>query len=162
MWIEAINNELQNLYNNKTKTLVNNIPKNKNIISTKWVFTKKTNENNQITKYKARLVARGFKQIIEKDFDATYSPTLSPEIIRIILCISSKLYWNIYQLDIKAAYLNADLDKTIYVNIPEGDANYKKGYWRLNKALYGLKQAGRQWFITNSSFLIKNGFQQFS
>ena len=144
MWIEAINNELQNLYNNKTKTLVNNIPKNKNIISTKWVFTKKTNENNQITKYKARLVARGFKQIIEKDFDATYSPTLNPEIIRIILCISSKLYWNIYQLDIKAAYLNADLDKTIYVNIPEGDANYKKGYWRLNKALYGLKQAGRQ------------------
>ena len=32
----------------------------------------------------------------------------------------------------------------LYVNIPEGDVNYKNGYWRLNKALYGLKQAGRQ------------------
>jgi len=88
-------------------------PKNKNIISTKWVFTKKTGENNQITKYKGRLVARGFKQIIGKDFDATYSPTLNPESVRIILNITSKLHWKIYQLDIKATYLNADLDKTL-------------------------------------------------
>jgi len=43
------------------------------------------------------------------------------------------------QLDIKAAYLNAPLDKNIYVNIPPGDGNFGKGYWLLHKALYGLK-----------------------
>ena len=162
MWIKAINNELDNLYNNKIMTFVRHIPKNTNLISTKWIFTNKTDENNNIIKHKARLVARGFKQIEGKDFNITYSPTLNSESIRIILSIASKMKWKVFQLDIKAAYLNADLDKTLYVNIPEGDKNYKKGFWKLNKALYGLRQAGRQWFLTISNFLIKNGFQQLS
>ena len=45
--------------------------------------------------------------------------------------------WNITQLDIKSAYLNASLDIEIYTVIPIGD-------WKLHKALYGLKQSGRQ------------------
>jgi len=44
------------------------------------------------------------------------------------------------QIDIKAAYLNAELKEKIFVKIPEGDKNFnKEKYWLLNKALYGLK-----------------------
>ena len=64
------------------------------------------------------------------------------------------------QLDIKAANLNAPLDKEIYINIPCGDKNFGKGYWRLNKALYGLKQSGRQWNILFTDFLKNNNFIQ--
>jgi len=48
------------------------------------------------------------------------------------------------QLDIKAAYLNAPLDKQLYVTIPPGDKTFGQGYRLLKKALYDLKQSGRQ------------------
>ena len=159
-WIKAINRELKNLYHTKTMTFVRSIPTDANLINTKWVFTIKRDENNNITKYKARLVAKGYKQEKGKDYNSTYSPTLNTDSIRLMLSIAARLNWKVQQLDIKAAYLNAKLDVPIYVNIPEGDKKYKKGYWRLEKALYGLKQAGRQWFITISKFIIKNGFHQ--
>jgi len=159
-WKNAINNELNNLYDNNIMTYVRNIPKGQNIISTKWVFTTKTDEDNNIIKFKARLVARGFSQKEGVDFDLTYSPTLNLDCIKLILFIAAKFKWNVQQLDIKAAYLNADLDKNIYVSIPPGDKNYKNSFWLLNKALYGLKQSGLQWNIKITNFLINNGFTQ--
>jgi len=159
-WSAAIKDELNNLYNNKIMTLVKKVPKNKSIISTKWVFTKKKDGNNNVSKYKARLVARGFSQKYGTDFDLTYSPTLNSDSLKLIIAFASSLKWNLYQLDIKSAYLNAKLDKTIYTNIPQGDKNYGNGYWRLNKSLYGLRQSGRQWYKTLSNFFISNGFRQ--
>ena len=161
-WLTAIKNELDNLYANKIMTFTKRIPKNTNIISSKWVFTVKRDENNNITKYKARLVARGYKQQKGIDYDITYSPTLNTDSIKLIIALAAKFKWNIQQLDIKAAYLNANIDKTLYIQIPKGDKNFKKGFWRLNRALYGLKQAGRQWFLTISKFLRENGYTQLS
>jgi hypothetical protein len=141
-------------------TFVKNVPKNKNIITTKWVFNTKRDSNNNIYKYKARLVARGFKQKWGIDYELTYSPTLNIDGLKLIFAISAALKWNIFQLDIKAAYLNAPLDKDIYTTIPKGDTRFGRGYWKLNKALYGLKQSGRQWYNTIRKFLIKNEFIQ--
>ena len=76
-WKKAIVNELNNLYGNKIMTYVENVPKGKNVISTRWVFTKKTDEDNNIIKFRARLVARGFSQKEGIDFNHTYSPTLN-------------------------------------------------------------------------------------
>jgi len=141
-------------------TFVKTVPKDRKIVSTKWVFSIKRDENNNITKFKARLVARGFSQIFGIDFDLTYSPTLNSDSLKFIISIAAHFKWNIYQLDIKAAYLNARLDIPIYVNIPPGDINHEKGFWRLNKALYGLRQSGRQWFETISKFIINQNFTQ--
>jgi len=80
--------------------------------------------------------------------------------LKFIISIASYLKWNIYQLDIKAAILNANFDKDIYTTIPPGDKNYQKGFWKLNKALYGLRQSGRQWFETISTFIKEQGFHQ--
>jgi len=62
-------------------------------------------------------------------------------------------------MDIKAAYLNADLDTDIYMELPEGED--KRGYCKLNKALYGLKQAGRMWNNTLNEALLKLHFKRF-
>jgi len=105
-------------------------------------------------------VARGFKQRKGIDFDLTYSPTLNIDGLKLIIALASKFKWNMIQLDIKAAYLNAHLDKDIYTTIPPGDPNFEKGYWKLNKALYGLKQSGRPWNITITKFLVNNGYHQ--
>jgi len=65
---------------------------------------------------------------------------LQSDILRITFAIASIMNWKIMQIDIKAAYLNAELKEKIFVKIPEGDKNFnKEKYWLLNKALYGLK-----------------------
>jgi hypothetical protein len=43
----------------------------------KWVFIRKRNENNELVKYKARLVAQGFRQRLGIDFNKTYSPVMN-------------------------------------------------------------------------------------
>ena len=74
--IDAIKNELSNLYNNKVMQFVSTIPDGTNVITTKWVFALKRNKFNKVIKYKARLVARGDKQIYGLDYEIVYSPTL--------------------------------------------------------------------------------------
>ena len=161
-WEKAIIEELNNFYLNDIMEFVKTVPKGKTIISTKWIFSIKKDSNNKIYKFKARLVARGFRQKYGIDFELTYSPTLNIDGLKFIIALAAKFKWNIFQLDIKAAYLNAPLDKEIYTTIPPGDPNHNKGFWRLKKALYGLKQSGRQWNQTITIFLQSMGFIQLS
>jgi len=146
------------MYEQKVMRIVNNIPKDTTLIDTRWVFTTKDNGVKR-----ARLVARGFKQRKGVNYTSTYSPTIEADSLRITISIASQYKWNLRQMDIKAAYLNAKLEEEIYVDIPEGDKNYNSGkYWILNKALYGLKQAGRQWYKEISSYLKNIGLKQLS
>jgi hypothetical protein len=72
-WKEAINNEYESLIKNAAWTLCNP-PKDRKIVSCKWVFKIKHKVNGEIDKYKARLVARGFTQTPGFDYTETYSP----------------------------------------------------------------------------------------
>jgi len=147
------------MYDKNVMMVVNikDIPKNTNIIDTRWILTIK-NDNTK----KARLVAKGCQQKEGEDFISTYSPTAQSDSLRITIAIASINKWNLKQLDIKAAYLNADLNETIYVKIPKGDKNYNKNkVWLLKKALYGLKQAGRMWNEEITNYLKSIGFKQY-
>ena len=42
-------------------------------VGLKWVFVRKRNENNEIIRYKARLVAQGFSQMHGVNYEETYS-----------------------------------------------------------------------------------------
>jgi len=159
-WEEAMNSEISNFFNNCAIKFVKHIPNGRKAITSKWVYAIKRDGDGNVTTFKARIVARGFDQIKGTDYDLTNSPTLYIDSLKLIIAIASKFDWNIMQLDIKAAYLNAPIDKEIYLTIPPGAPNYGRGYWKLEKAVYGLKQSGRQWYITFTKFLIKNNFIQ--
>ena len=73
-WIEAIGKEWEAMLKNSVFEVVAN-PDRKPIKS-KWVFDKKTNERGEVTRYKARLCAKGFTQIFGVDFNLTFSPTI--------------------------------------------------------------------------------------
>jgi hypothetical protein len=47
------------------------------LVGYKWVFIQKRNENNEVVRYKARLVAQGFTQRPGVDFNETYPPVMS-------------------------------------------------------------------------------------
>nr|GEX68895.1 hypothetical protein [Tanacetum cinerariifolium] len=73
-------------------------------------------------------------------------------------------YYNhqVYQMDVKSAYLHGSLKKDVYVCQPEGfiDANHPSHVYKLKKALYGLKQTPRAWYDELSTFLLQNEFSK--
>jgi len=113
--LDAIIEELKNLYCNNVMTFVKLLPPDKKAIKVRWVFNR--DSNNNISKFKARIVAKGYSQVKGINFDLTFSPTLGIDSIKLILVLAAKFKWSVFQLDIKAAYLNANLDKDIYVAI---------------------------------------------
>ena len=122
------------------------IPPDRKLISSKWVFKKKYLTSGLIDKYKARLVARGFTQREGVDYEETFSPTLRYESLRLLLSLAAVYGLRLWLLDVITAYLNGDLDKEIFMSIPEGIPKTEQNRGkclRLLKGLYGLKQSGR-------------------
>ena len=158
-WKYAMEREIDALTTNNTYTVVP-LPKDKHVISTKWVFTKKTTPTG-VEQYKARFVARGFCQIYGLEYFSTFSPTTNLTTIRMLLQIASQYDLNIHQMDVKNAYLNAPIDCEIYITPPEGFImKNKNSVWRLNKSLYGLKQSAQCWNTVFHDYIIKQQFRQ--
>lgn len=72
-WIDAMNNELHALEQNKTWDIVE-LPPGKRPIGCKWVYKVKLKADGSLERYKARLVAQGFNQIEGVDYFDTFSP----------------------------------------------------------------------------------------
>ena len=113
----------------------------------KWVFKKKIDMDGNIQIYKARLVAKGYKQIHGIDYDETYSPIAMFKSIRILLAIAAYSDYEIWQMDVKTAFLNGTLEEDVYMTQPEGftfPENAGK-VCKLQRSIYGLNQASRSW-----------------
>ncbi|GKD14763.1 retrovirus-related pol polyprotein from transposon TNT 1-94, partial [Tanacetum coccineum] len=96
---------------------------------------------------KARLVAMGYRQEEEIDFEESFSPVARIKAIRIFIANAASKNMIIYQMDVKTTFLNGELKEEVYVSQPEGfvDLDHPTHVYRLKKALYGLKQALRLW-----------------
>ena len=122
-------------------------PASHQVITSKWVSKKKRGLTGVVEKYKARIVARGFMQEEGVDYGDTYSPTVRFESIRMMMAAAAFDGLHMEQLDVTTAFLYADLEEEVYLEIPEGmfaEAILGK-VLRLLKALYGLKQSPRMW-----------------
>ncbi|MCR2848204.1 hypothetical protein KN825_16925, partial [Weizmannia coagulans] len=85
-WLDAMNSEMQSMYDNKVWTLID-APEGIKTIGFKWVFKRKTDMDGKVHTYKARLVAKGFKQTHGIDYDETFSPVVMLQSIRILIAI---------------------------------------------------------------------------
>jgi hypothetical protein len=90
------------------------------------------------------LVAKGFRQIEGVDYDETFLPVAMLKSIRILLAIAAYYDYEIWQMDVKTAFLNGNLSD---MTQPEGfvDQQNARKVCRLMKSIYGLKQASRSW-----------------
>jgi hypothetical protein len=99
--------------------------------------------------YKARLVAKWFRQVQGVDYNETFSLVAVLKSIRIILAIAVYFNYEIWQMDVKIAFLNGNLDEDVYMIQPEGfvDPTNAGKVCKLRNSIYGLKQASRSWNI---------------
>ena len=174
-WQEAINRETSGLYHRDVFGIIHRstiADKKIKPIPSGYVYKTKTDDNNNID-HKARLVARGNLQRPGIDYYATSAPVAAREHIRTVLAIAAQEGYNIRQFDATQAYVNADIDTDIYIEIPDGAAaaldpivsEHERNILRsghavlqLKKALYGLKQSGLLWYDTIRTALANMDF----
>ena len=145
-WMEAMKDELESMEKNKVWNLVN-LPPNRKTIGCKWVLKIKQKADGTPEKFKARLVAKGYTQKEGIDYEETFSPVVRFASIRLLLAIVAHMDLELYQMDVKTAFLNGELNEEIYMDQPTGFEvkGQEHKVCKLNRSIYGLKQASRQW-----------------
>ncbi|GJR88407.1 retrovirus-related pol polyprotein from transposon TNT 1-94 [Tanacetum coccineum] len=105
---------------------------------TKWVYRNKLDENNVVSRNKARL-----------------------ESIRILLAYARALDFKLFQMDVKSAFLNGFINEKVYVAQPLGFIYFEKPdhVYKLKKALFGFKQAPKAWYDRLKAFLTKHEYK---
>jgi len=96
------------------------VDKNIKILPAKWVFTIKKDLKGEIIKYKARIVAGGYRQRKEIDFKKTFAPVAKFTSLRILLILAANNNWEGEQGDIMTIFLNRKLEEEVLVRPPNG------------------------------------------
>jgi len=160
-WKKAWESELSSLAQNQTWVL-EPLPENRTAIGCRWLFKKKEDG-----RYKARLVAKGYSQKAGIDYEQTFAPVAKFTTIRVLLALSCESDWEVQGMDVKTAFLNSELEETVYMEIPEGVSiptgqptiHYQQPMaCRLLKSIYGLKQSPRAWYGRINNFFHSNNF----
>lgn len=166
-WKEAIDSELKSLAKREVFGPVVRTPEGVKPVGYKWVFVRKRNENGEVVRYKARLVAQGFSQRPGIDYEETYSPVVDATTFRFLISLAIRERLDLRLMDVVTAYLYGPLDNDIYMKLPEGfklpeaaNSSSRAHYSiKLNRSLYGLKQSGRMWYNRLSEYLLREGYK---
>lgn len=145
---------MESIMKNQTWELVE-LPPNKPIVNCKQIYKIKEGANGNIEKYKARLVAKGYTQIARVDYEETFSSIAKLNTVRAVIALAAQKNQKIYQLDVKSAFLNGEIEEVIYMTQPEGYT--EKGQEHL---VCRLKQAPRAWYTKLDNYLCQNGFHR--
>ncbi|KAI3457783.1 hypothetical protein Pfo_014446, partial [Paulownia fortunei] len=96
------------------------------------------------------------------DYEETFSPVAMLKSIRILLSIAAHFDYEVWQMDVKTAFLNGNLDENIYMMQPDGfiQKGQEHKICKLNRSIYGLKQASRSWNIRFDQAIKSYGFDQ--
>ncbi|KAL0386674.1 UNVERIFIED_CONTAM: Retrovirus-related Pol polyprotein from transposon TNT 1-94 [Sesamum latifolium] len=131
-WITAMKEEMSSMAKNNVWELVD-LPAGRKTIGSKWVLKVKRKADGSIDKFKARLVTKA---------------------------IVAHLDLELFQMDVKTAFLNGELDEEIYMDQPEGfqEMGQKRKVCRLKRSIYGLKQSSRQWYYRFHRAITSIGF----
>ena len=160
-WEEAMEAEMSSLQRNNVWELVE-LPEDRKVVGSKWVFKVKFDGNGRVERYKARLVAQGFSQQRGADYDETFAPVVRMESLRTVVGLAVRNGLRLHQLDVTTAFLNGKLEEVVYMQQPEGFIADGQEHLvcRLKRSIYGLKQSPRCWNSTIDGYLKQLGFLQ--
>ena len=101
-----------------TFSMVTTVPEGCKPVGSKWCFDYKTDKEGKITKFKVRLVARGFRQIRHVGYTHSSPPSPSSVSIKLVLAVANKRGLPLYHFDIAQAYIRVSLDEEVNMNFP--------------------------------------------
>ena len=145
-WNDAVATELANLKAYDVYKL-EKLPPGAKPINSRFVFKVKANQQGLVDRLKARLVVQGFRQRYGIDYLKTHASVCKLTTFRYQMALAAQLDMIHDIIDVKSAYLEADMDMPVYINIPGVKTPPGMGH-RLVKSLYGTKQAGHNWHET--------------
>lgn len=157
-WKSAMKEELDAHISNQTWELVD-LPAGRVPIKSKWIFKRKTDSHGNVTRYKARLVVKGCSQKEGVDYNEIYAPVVRYASIRYLISLAAQFNLEIYQMDAITAFLQGELDETIYMHQPDFHNDGSSKVCLLRKSIYGLKQASRVWNLKLRNVLISAGYK---
>ncbi|CAI7730099.1 unnamed protein product, partial [Closterium sp. NIES-54] len=143
-----------------TGTYVDEVPPTgANIVSGMWIFRVKRPPGSPPV-FKARYVARGFRQRQGVDYFQTFSPTSKMTTLRVLLHVAAQRDYELHSLDFSTAFLQGSLHEEIWLRRPPGfTRSFPPGtQWSLRQPVYGLRQAPREWHDTVRTTLAALGF----
>jgi hypothetical protein len=140
VWKDAMLEEYRSILKNNVWDIVPR-PKDKSMVSSKWIYKIKQAVDGSVEKFKAIFVARGFTQKEGIHYDETFAPVARYTSIRVIIALASILGWRLHQMDVKTTFLNGKIEQEVFVEQPDGFVLHNKDtlVCKLRKALYGLK-----------------------
>ena len=169
---KAMREELTQMVEKKVWQYVRSSEGHKFIRSSMFL-KEKFNEIGELQKIKARLVADGSQQEIQL-YQSTSSPTVKTSSLMVIMKIAANEKREIRAVDIRGAYLHADMDEPVFMLLDRRLSEMLTGVdpnstdfvrqdgcvlVKLNKALYGCKQSGKLWYDRLRKFLESIGFR---
>ena len=129
------------------------------------VLKRKFNLDGTVSKWKARAVLKGYAQRPNIDYGETFAPVGKLETFRYMCKVANSRDWNLRQIDFKNAFLNAEMDRELYMELPPGlqyvmdTSTLARGtVCRLVRGLYGAKQSPALWNKTLDTYLRGLGF----
>ncbi|CAI7767049.1 unnamed protein product [Closterium sp. NIES-53] len=158
-WKQSVKEEYDSWLENETWELCE-LPPGKKAISSKLIFKHKYGPDGELTRYKSRLVAKGFQQTKGMDFDEIFAPVGKGTTLRVMLGTAANRRWRIKQMDITTAILNGIILEELFMLQPEGLDDGSGRVCRLKNAIYGLKLAPRAWYHKLEETLLAGGFKK--
>ena len=111
---DAMNEEYESIMKNDVWDVVPR-PKDKSIVTSKWLYKIKHGVNGSAEKFKARFVAWGFTQKEGIDYDEIFAPVAHYTTIWSIIALATLQGWSLHQMDVKTAFLHGSIKEEVYV-----------------------------------------------
>ena len=135
------------------------MPAGVGITPSKMELLKKIDAEGNYDKHKARLVVMSnlARSVV---YDQVFAPCANPCTFKMVLAIAIRDNLFMTEFDVKAAFLNAELDKEVFISLPPELFNGEDVVWLLKKSLYGLKEAARIWYDEYAKWIMQNGHER--
>jgi hypothetical protein len=130
------------------------------VVNNMWIYKVKSDTLGDVSRFKARLVAKDCSQRARLDYTETFSNVIRMANLRLFLAIAAARDLEPCQLDIDNAFMYALIKEDVYIGQPLGFAHGTSNASRIKRCLYGLKQSPREFNMLLRAWLVDNGWQQ--
>jgi hypothetical protein len=151
--------EYSSLIDNGTWEFVD-LPSDRVVVNNIWFYKVKSDTVGDVSRFKARFVAKGCSQCAGLDYTETFSPIIRMASLRLFLAIAAARDLELCQLDIDTAFLYAPIKEDVYIRQPLGFADGTSKVCHLKRCHYGLKQSPREFKMLLRAWLVDHGWQQ--